>query len=295
MAEIGFLGRIRKMSQKIDVNGLFIDPETITELLLQKRISVYFPVFYEIPRTKTLFNRSSSVQQHILQFDHEEPYGIILADVEHPDTAGYVVDYKEAVVDKILKGVGKAGKSIAGHTAELLKIDVSGDRHYRILQSGRNVKQISIREIPAKVRLLNGQWVDVFKSSRDYDFQGGNPYAITDVGANALTITTKEKNKEKNYVLYGAGVDASNEDVLSAYKILTEVFNEIQARREAEIAEKSKKTLKSKVNLQLPKADRPKISLPQIKFQSPFVIEKKQEQISASFPSDGNTDGNTRQ
>ena len=32
------------MPQKIDVHGLFIDPETITDLLLQKRISVFYPV-----------------------------------------------------------------------------------------------------------------------------------------------------------------------------------------------------------------------------------------------------------
>lgn len=263
------------MSQKIDINGLFIDPETITDLMLQKRISVFFPVFYEIPQTKSLFTRSASAKQHVLVFDHQEPYGIILADIEQPDSAGYVVNYKEALVDKVFKGVGKAGKSLAGHTAELLKIDISGDRHYRILQSGRNIKQISIREIPAKVRLLNGQWVDVFKSSRDYDFQGGSPYAITDVGANSLLIMTKEKN----YVLYGAGVDASNEDVLSAYRRLVDIYNEIQAKRDSALAEHPKKPFLQipKLNKQLPKSERPKINLPQIKIQSPFVVEKKQE------------------
>ena len=183
------------MAQKIDINGLFIDPESISDLLLQKRISVFFPVFYEIPQPKRFFNRSTTTQ-HILQFDHQEPYGIILADIEQPDSSGYVVNYKEAIADKIFKAVGKAGKNVVGHAAEVLKIDVSGDRHYRILQSGRNVKSVSIREIPAKVHLLSGQWVDVFKGNRDYDFQGGNPYAITDVGANALTITTVEKKVE---------------------------------------------------------------------------------------------------
>ena len=119
--------------------------------------------------------------------------------------------------------MGQAGKNVQGHIAELLKIEISGDRQYRILQSGRNVKQTSIREIPAKVRLLSGQWVDVFKSSPDYDFQGGTPYAITDVGASALMITTKDKN----YVLFGAGVDASNDEVTSAYHSLAEIYNEI--------------------------------------------------------------------
>ena len=279
------------MAQKIDINGLFIDPESISDLLLQKRISVFFPVFYEIPQPKRFFNRSTTTQ-HILQFDHQEPYGIILADIEQPDSSGYVVNYKEAIADKIFKAVGKAGKNVVGHAAEVLKIDVSGDRHYRILQSGRNVKNVSIREIPAKVHLLSGQWVDVFKGNRDYDFQGGNPYAITDVGANALTITIVEKKVERYYVLYGAGVDASNEEVLSAYKILTELFNEIQARREEVISEQVK-THKLRAEL-------PKLSLPKIKFQSPFVIEKRQpnttsETLPASSSDTSSSDESTSQ
>ena len=275
------------MAQKIDVCGLFIDPETITDLLLQKRISVFYPVFYEIPRPKTLFNRNVSDQQHLLRFDHHEPYGIILNDVELPDSSSYVVKYKEAFVDKLFKSVEKAGKSVVGHTADFLKIDISGDRQYRILQSGRNEKQISIREIPAKVCLLSGQWVDVFKSSPGYDFQGGSPYPTTDIGTYALTITTTG-NK---YILYGAGVDVANEEVLSAYKILTETVNQIQAKRDAAISEQSKKQLshKSGVLKQLPKAELPKINLPQIKFQSPLKIEKKAENPSSESLTESST------
>lgn len=32
--------RVSEMPQKMDVHGLFIDPETITDLYLQKRIAV---------------------------------------------------------------------------------------------------------------------------------------------------------------------------------------------------------------------------------------------------------------
>ena len=45
------------MPQRIDVHGLFIDPETITDLLLQKRISVFYPVFYEVEAAKTRLGR----------------------------------------------------------------------------------------------------------------------------------------------------------------------------------------------------------------------------------------------
>lgn len=257
------------MAQKIDIFGLFIDPETIEDLLLQKRISIYYPVFYEVAVPKSIFGRSK-VNEHILQFHHQEPYGIILADEEQPDPSGYIVDYKTAVIERLLRGLGRAGKTVSGHIAESLKIEVSGDRQYRILQSGRNVKRTSIREIPAKVHLSSGQWVDVFKSSPDYDFQGGTPYAITDVGASALMIATKDKT----YVLYGAGVDASNEEVISTYQSLTELYNKIQAERDAVLEAKQKKQIKQRpqINIQFPKA-----KLPQLKLQSPFVIEKKDE------------------
>ena len=184
--------------------------------------------------------------------------------------------------------MGQAGKNVQGHIAELLKIEISGDRQYRILQSGRNVKQTSIREIPAKVRLLSGQWVDVFKSSPDYDFQGGTPYAITDVGASALMITTKDKN----YVLFGAGVDASNDEVTSAYHSLAEIYNEIQSKCDALIAEQARKPLIQlpQINIQLPKIELPKIELPQIKFQSPFVFGKKEDQAQTEvLPQPDNT------
>lgn len=262
------------MPQKIDIHGLFIDPETITDLFLQKRISVFYPVFHEISPAKSLFGRFSAPQKHILRFDHQEPYGIILADPEQPDPSSYVVNYQEAAIERFLKGIGLAGKNLVGHINELLNIEISGDRKYRILQSGRSVKQTTIREIPAKVRLVSGQWVDVFKSSPDYDFQGGTPYAVTDVGSSALMIATNEKN----YVLYGAGVDASDEAIITAYRSLTQIYNEIQSRRDTALQEQERKPFIQfpQINIQLPKIDLPKIELPQIKFQSPFVFGNKE-------------------
>ena len=205
---------------------------------------------------------TASPQQHFLQFDHLEPYGIILSDAEQPDTASYIVAYKQAILDKVIKGVLNAGKNIAGHVAEHFKIEISGDRQYRILQSGRIVKQTSIREIPAKVHLLNGQWVDVFKSSPDFDFQGGTPYAVTDVNASALMITMKDKC----YVLFGAGIDASNEEVLSSYYTLAGIYNEIQAKRD-----------KAKLNSANTENSKKLIQMPQIKIQFPPVLGKKQD------------------
>ena len=277
------------MPQKIDIHGLFIDPETITDLRLQKRISVYYPVFYEVETSKSFFDRFGSPQpqpqKHILKFDHQEPYGIIMADVEQPDPASFLVTFKEAALQRMFKTFGRAGKNITGHIAEYLKIEISGDREYRILQSGRNVKQTSIREIPAKVRLLSGQWVDVFSSSPEYDFQGGTPYAVTDVASYALMIVTKDKY----YVLYGSGVDVSNEEVTLAYHSLAEIYNQIQERRDGVIEEKGQRpTLKiPQIDLQVPKIDLPKIDLPQIKIPSPISFGKKADDIGT--PPDSNT------
>ena len=102
------------MPQKIDIHGFFIDPETITDLQLQKRISVFYPVFHEVDTGKSIFGRFSSSQKHILRFDHQQPYGIILADAEQPDPSSYVVDYKEAAIERFLRGIGKSGKMLQG-------------------------------------------------------------------------------------------------------------------------------------------------------------------------------------
>lgn len=263
------------MPQKIDVHGLFIDPESITDLMLQKRISVFYPVFYEVTPTKTARRRLAYPEQHVLQFHHLEPYGIILSDEEQPDTASYIVYYKQAVMDKLLKAALQAGKNMTGHLAERFKIEISGDRQYRILQSGRIVKQISIREIPAKVHLLSGQWVDVFKSSPDFDFQGGTPYAVTDVNASALMITMKDKR----YILFGAGIDASNEEVLSSYYALAGIYNEIQAKRDqAKLGPAHKQGAKKL------------IQMPQIKIQLPPVLGKKQDNSMAEVSVEPDSD-----
>ena len=263
------------MPQKIDIHGLFIDPETITDLRLQKRISVYYPVFYEIETARPIFGRFSSPQKHVLRFDHQQPYGIILADPEQPDPSSYVVNYKEAALERFLKGIGQTGKSLAGHISECFKIEISGDRRYRILQSGRNVKQTTIREIPAKIRLLSGQWVDIFKSSPEYDFQGGTPYAVTDVGSSALMI----EPQGRIYVLYGASVDASDDEVITSYRALANVYNQIQEKRDGALqAHKNRPPLQlPQINIQLPKVDLPKIDIPPIRFQSPFVLGQKRE------------------
>lgn len=240
-------------------------------------------MFYETTPSKSIFGRVFSSQEHVLCFDHHEPYGIILSDAEQPDPASYAVRYREALTDRLFRDLKRTCDSITGHIAEMLKIDTSGDRQYRILQAGRNVKQISIREIPAKVCLQSGQLVDVFKNSPGYDFQGGTPYAVTDVEAWTLMIATKDKR----YALFGGGVDVSDEGVLSTYRALTGVYNKIQAVRDAATAAHAKKPLfqMPQINIQLPKVELPKIEMPTIRLQPPVLFGKKdQKQPPEALP-----------
>ena len=80
--------------------------------------------------------------------------------------------------------------------------------------------------------------------------------------------------KEKNYTLFGAGVDVSSEDLALTYRSLTEIYNQIQKRRDDKIEEKAQKPA-----LKIPQLNiqRPQIDLPQIKIQSPIAFGKKKE------------------
>ena len=262
------------MPQKVDILGLFIDPETITDLYLHKRIAVSYPVFYEEGSPKPIFKRTVT-SEHTLRFDHQEPYGIILDNVEQPDPSSYVMNYREAMIHKLVRGLSNTAQNITGHISEMLRIDKSGDRRCRILQSGRHIKEVSIRDIPAKVCLASGQWVDVFKSTPGYNFQGGTPYAVTDVKATTLSIETKDKN----YVIFGAGVDAPDEEIQKAYRILTEIYNAIQVKHDAEL-ETGKAAKKKKIVLQLPTVNiqLPRVEFPKIKIQ----LKKKPESTEAA-------------
>ena len=134
------------------------------------------------------------------------------------------------------------------------------------------------------MRLLNGQLVDVFKSSPDYDFQGGTPYAVTDIGALSLMICTAERI----YVLFGAGVDTTDEDVAASYRMLIDIYNRIQADKDASInAQKGRPLFQlPQINIQLPKVELPKLEIPQIRIQSPFVFGKKKEEPEINEPSE---------
>ena len=87
------------------------------------------------------------------------------------------------------------------------------------------------------------------------------------------------ETKDGVYALYGAGVDASDEEVISSYRALIEVYNQIQAKKDEAIEAQKNRPLFQlpQINIQLPKVELPQIEIPQIRFQSPFVFGKKDE------------------
>lgn len=73
-----------------------------------------------------------------------------------------------------------------------------------------------------------------------------------------------------------AGVDVSDEEVNTTYKALTKLYNDIQKKKESINGQNGRHLFQiPQFNIQLPKMELPKIEMPQIRFQSPFVFEKK--------------------
>ena len=96
-------------------------------------------------------------------------------------------------------------------------------------------------------------------------------------------------------MLYGAGVDASDEEVITSYRALTEVYNQIQARKDEAIEQQKGRPLfqMPQINIQLPKVELPKIEMPKIRFQSPFVFGGKKEETEVKALQEPESDDST--
>lgn len=278
------------MSQKIDILGMFIDPEQIQELALQNRFAVYVPFFEEVSSstvtTGTIFKRQITNPKRKLRYVNTRAYGIELAPNEQPSSSEFVVDYKTAVIERAIKSFGKIGKNTMGKINDMvLKIDTTGDREVRLLLPGRRVIATTIREIPAKAKLLSGQIVDVMKNNPEYEFLDGTPYATTNVEAKALFVRIGEnKNHAQTYVLFGGGIDASDEQIINAYLTLTTLYNDIRNQK----ASPKLNSGEAKPNI-LQKVQLPKFNLP-VKIQSPLVFAKKPQVKESETESISNTD-----
>ena len=249
------------MSQLIDLCGMPIKMEQIKDFRLVKRECLFYPAYQEMKeQIFSQFARFGAERKKKFKFLKMVPFGMLLSEKEKPINGGYEVKaFKEAVAFNILSGVGKAVGNVANLAADALRIDTFGNKEFRVRVQGGRLINIKLRDIPAKVMFLSGKVSDVYKNDPIYDYLG-EPIAPTIAVVPALVVTL---DKSTN-VFLGGGIDI--DDAEATYHQLFEAYKQFQ---EVEPEKKSTVAL-PRININLPK-----LSMPSIKFQSPFVIGKK--------------------
>ena len=154
----------------------------------------------------------------------------------------------------------------ANIATDVLRIDTSGNREFRVLTSGRRITVIKLRDIPAKVRFLSGKESDVYKNDQYYPCLGEPIAPIIDV-IPTLVITVDKST----HVFFGGGIDL--DDAETTYRALFEVYNQFHAAAE-----------KKKPAISLPAIRLPKLSMPAINLQLPFRKDKADPGPEESLP-----------
>ena len=248
------------MGQLIDLCGTPIQLEKVKHFRLIKRECLFYPAYQEVENQMfSLFARRGEKDKKKFVFNQMVPFGIVLNDKEKPSPGSYEFKaFDEVVAASILDGLGRAFSNAAGLAADLLRIDTSGNKEFRILTQGRRVTNVKLRDIPAKVAFLSGKVSDVYKNDSYYPYLG-EPIAPTIVPVPTLVVSMEKTN----YVFFGGGIDIENPEVV--YQSLLEAYNNLHSADKAE-----------KAHFSLPKFNMsmPKLNMPSIKFQSPFVFKK---------------------
>lgn len=254
------------MGQLIDLCGTPIQLDKVKEFRLVKRECLYYPAYQEVAdQSFSLFARLGSSNKKKFQFTKHVPFGILLGEKEKPSLGSYEIkSFGEATALHILEGAEKVVGGAASWVADMLRIDASGSKEYRILTQGRRLEKVRLRNIPAKVTFLSGKVSDVYKNDSIYEFLG-EPIAPTVVVVPTLVVVLEKTN----YVFFGGGFDI--EDAEGVYHSLFGTYNQFLVERE-----------KSMHMPTLPKfsMNLPKLNMPTIKLQSPFVIKKAAENIA---------------
>lgn len=251
------------MGQLIDLCGTPIQLEKVKSFRLVKREWLFYPAYQEIEvQTHSLFARKKDQDKKKFQFTKMAPFGMVLSEKEKPSAGSYEIkSFGEAAALNVLDGLGKAVSNVAGLAADLLRLDTSGNKEFRLMTQGRCLTKIKLRDVPAKVAFLSGKVSDVYKNDPLYQFLG-EPISPTVVAVPTLVVTVERTT----YAFFGGGIDL--EDAEATYQALLQAYNQLQ-----EDAKNTKgQTLFPKFNVNLPK-----LSIPSIKLQSPFVMRKKDE------------------
>lgn len=260
------------MNQLIDLCGTPIQLAKVKDFRLVKRDCLFYPAYQEMEeQTFSLFARFGAEKKKKFKFIQMVPYGILLSEKEKPVNGGYEIkSFGEAAALNILDGVSKAVGGIANIASDMLRIDTSGNKEYRIRTQGGRFETVRLRDIPAQVRFLSGKISDVYKNDSIYDFLG-EPIAPTRAAVPALVVTVEKAT----HVFLGGGIDLA--DAEAVYQQFFEAYKQFQ-----EESEKGKRPAGlPKLNLNLPR-----LNIPPIKIQSPLVLGKKERQAIAGDPTE---------
>ena len=258
------------MSQLIDLCGTPIQLDKVKSFRLVKRECLFYPAYQETEaQAFSLFARFGAENKKKFKFTQMVPFGILLSDKEKPTTGSYEFkSFGEYAASNILADVGKALGNAASLAADMLRIDTSGNKEFRVLTQGRRVTDIKLRDIPAKVMFLSGKVSDVYKNDPIYEFLG-EPISPTVVAIPTLVVAVDKAN----YVFFGGGIDLP--DAEATYHALFEAYNQSQTNAG-----------KKKISAGIPSIKLPKVDLSAISLQLPFG--KTKSTVTEDTPNENN-------
>ena len=126
------------MGQLIDLCGTPIQLDKVKAFRLVKRECLYYPAYQEVPEQSfSIFARRGASNKKKFQFTGMVPFGIVLGEKEKPSLGSYEIkSFGEAVGVHVLEKAEKVIGDAASLAADMLRIDTSGIKEYRLLTQG---------------------------------------------------------------------------------------------------------------------------------------------------------------
>lgn len=217
------------MRQMIEICGMSIQLNKIKSIRLVKRDYLLCPAFQEIEEpNKNNLAHLVGLNTRSFRFIDMVPYGAILSADEEPISNSYEIQVSnrknEKSTNSILNEISKAVNNLANVTADVLHIDTSGNKEFRVLTRGHNTATLRLKDIPAKVRLISGKVSDVYKHDAIYKRLGEttSPF-IAPISTVVITVG------KATYVFFGGGIDL--DDAEAAYHALQEVYSRYHSEK----------------------------------------------------------------
>lgn len=268
------------MGMLVDICGVPIDLEKVKDFRVIKRDYIFCPYFEEmVEERRHLFGFSSAGSSFL--YIRKKPFGMILNEKEKPTlNRDGVVTFRDSAGLFALDGLSNTIGNLGVMAADLLRIDTHNNTKYRVVTPGGVTRTIRLRDIPARVRFMNGRETDVYKNDPNYA-QLDDTISPSIEQVDVLTVQTEKES----LVFFGSGINM--DDPYTVYRALLEHHNALEAAREAAALEQKAQSRKRAPVLALPKLD-----LSSIKLQSPitFVKKDKPAEPEEETPPDTETD-----